>query len=61
LKRECERFGIGLLTFSDPGDWDTFDVVVEADHKLPDPDEVDNFIRLQVMKANQEVLQELIR
>ncbi len=37
---ECERFGVGYIIFSDPGDYDTYDVVVSARLKEPDPADV---------------------
>ena len=37
LEKECVRFGIGLILFEDPSSWQTFEVVVEAQHKTPEP------------------------
>lgn len=40
ISRECERFGIGFITFTDPKDWDTYKNRQEAEHKNPDPDQL---------------------
>ncbi len=61
VKRECERFGIGLITFSDPSNLDSFDFLIEPDHRRPSPDEVDEFIGTQFSADNQNMIRELIR
>jgi len=35
IQNECERFGVGLLYFSDPKNYDTFEVLVEPERKEP--------------------------
>lgn len=40
ISRECERFGIGFITFINPKDWDTYDIRQEAAHRNPDPDQL---------------------
>jgi hypothetical protein len=44
LEKESVRFGVGLITFEDPAKWDTFDVVVEAQHKTPSPRDTNEFL-----------------
>ena len=61
IYHECERFGVGYILFDDPNNYDTYDVVVTARLKEPDPAEVDNFIRTQVNAQNQEEVREWIR
>ncbi|HUA83189.1 MAG TPA: hypothetical protein VMB85_04975 [Bryobacteraceae bacterium] len=61
IVQECSRHGVGYLTFTDPADYDTFDLVNTATLKDPDPYDVDNFIRTQVSSANQESLRELLQ
>jgi hypothetical protein len=45
LETEAARFGIGLLTFADPADWNTFDVLVEPTHKTPGPSNMNDFLK----------------
>lgn len=61
LGRMCERFGIGLLTFSDPKDWATFDEVVSPERKNPDPADINSFIQTQVNTENRNRIQQLLR
>jgi hypothetical protein len=56
LERECERFGVGLILFSDPNNWDTFEIRIEAKYRTPDPDEANAFIGLQLSETNKEAL-----
>lgn len=44
VKKECERFGVGLMIFSDPGNWGTYDTLIEPERRIPDPEEVSKFI-----------------
>jgi hypothetical protein len=44
LEKESVRFGVGLVTFDDPAKWDTFDVIVEAQHKTPSPHDTNEFL-----------------
>lgn len=58
IVQECSRLGIGYITFEDPGDYETFDIVTPAKLNEPDPYEVDTFIKTQISSANQEELRE---
>lgn len=60
IERECERFGIGLILFTDPSDWDMFDVRVEGAPHAPDAGDVDAFIRSQLSDDNKRTVRELI-
>jgi hypothetical protein len=44
LEKEAVRFGVGLVTFGDPANWDSFDIRVEAQHKIPSPRDVNEFL-----------------
>lgn len=61
IVQECERFGVGYIVFDDPRDYDTYNIVVSARLKEPDPAEVDNFIRQQISAQSQEEVREWIR
>jgi hypothetical protein len=61
LDRECERFRVGFLTFTDPADWDSFDIRIEAEHSVPDPAETSSFIKTQITVPNQTKIERLIR
>jgi len=54
LQRECMRFGIGLVFCQDPGSYDTYDFVVDAEHRQPDPEEMNLFITQQLTEANRD-------
>jgi hypothetical protein len=58
---ECERHGVGYMTFGDPSDYGTFEVVNAARLREPDPFEVDNFIRKQLNSDNQDQLREFLQ
>jgi len=46
------------IAFSDPADYDTYEIVCTARLNEPDPYEVDNFIRTQISLESQEELRE---
>jgi len=58
IVQECTRHGVGYLTFSDPANYDTYEIVCTARLNEPDPYEVDNFIRTQINPEYQEELRE---
>lgn len=58
IVQECSRLGIGYITFENPGDYETFDIVTPAKLNEPDPYEVDTFIKTQISSANQDELRE---
>lgn len=58
---ECERFGVGLILFTNARDWQTFEKRVNARHNTPDPFEVDTFIGLQMQRESQTKLHKLLR
>ena len=59
---ECNRHGIGYITFEDPADYGTFEIIANGDDtQQPDPYEVDNFIRTQLSRENQDLLRELLQ
>lgn len=60
LEKEAVRFGVGLVTFEDPAKWDTFDVIVEAQHKVPSPRDVNEFLS-RLKKDAQQTLQKLLK
>jgi len=49
---ECERFGIGLVTFSDPEDYSTYNFEIEPDRTVPDPSVQNEFIETQINEEN---------
>ena len=52
LKRECLRFGLGLVLFSNSKDGDTYDLIQEAERRAPDPADVNDFISTQFKEKN---------
>jgi len=61
IARECERFGLGLITFSDAEDKESYQVLVDASRRTPDPSEVDKFIASQLKEATQELVAKQIK
>lgn len=60
LERECKRFKVGLITFTNPEDWATFETIVEAERNNPDPSETSKFIGTQIKQENQNRILELL-
>jgi hypothetical protein len=49
------------MTFSDPADYDTFQIANTAQLKEPDPYDIDRFITTQIQLEKQEELREWLR
>jgi hypothetical protein len=60
IVQESNRLGVGYITFTDPADYDTYEIVSTARLNEPDPFEIDNFIRTQISPEKQEELRELL-
>ena len=60
IVQESSRLGVGYITFTDPADYDTYEIVTTARLNEPDPFEIDNFIRTQMSPEKQEELRELL-
>jgi hypothetical protein len=60
LEKESVRFGVGLVTFEDPAKWDTFNVIVEAQHKTPSPRDTNEFLA-RLRDDVKEKLQKLLK
>lgn len=61
VERECERFGLGLIVFTDPEDWNTYETVQEPERRIPDPADVNSFIATQLSKDNQTRVLEMVK
>lgn len=59
--QECERFGVGYILFDKAEDYDTYNILVNAKLKEPDPADVDDFVRQQISAQKQEEVREWIR
>jgi len=60
IKSECERFGVGLMCFSDPEQYETYEILVEPERRMPDPADMDQFINIQIDDANKRKLSEFL-
>jgi len=60
LASECERFGLGLIIFENPRDWETFETVQEAERRNPNPADVNAFIKNVMHKQQQERISEMV-
>jgi hypothetical protein len=47
-RRVGRKHGVGVITMSDPKDWDTWDELEEAHRVEPDPERLDEFISTQL-------------
>jgi len=45
---EADRHHVGFIVVGDPGDWETWDVRVEARRREPDPGRLNEFLAVQV-------------
>jgi len=61
VKRECERFGLGLMTFSSPEDLESYETIQEAERKTPDPADLNGFIASQLSSQNQQRILEMVK
>ena len=60
IKSECERFGVGLMYFTDPEKYETYEILVEPERRMPDPADMDQFINIQIDDANKRKLSEYL-
>lgn len=56
ILRQCDLFGVGLIVFDKPDDWETYETIVEPKRREPDPYEVNMFIKQQLSEKNKEEL-----
>jgi hypothetical protein len=61
IQRQCENFGVGLIIFEKPDDWETFETIIEPRRKDPDPYEVNLFITQQLPARLKEDLSKKIK
>jgi len=61
IKSECERFGIGLIYFTDPQKYETYEILVEPKRRSPDPMDMDQFISIQIEDENKEKINEFLQ
>ncbi len=60
LVDECERFHLGLTIFGNPDDWETFEEVLDAERRNPNPVDVNAFITDVMRKHAQEEVREML-
>lgn len=53
--------GIGVVTAADPGDYQTWEEVVEAQRVEPDPERLDAFIRVQLSHEARDLISKRLR
>lgn len=57
----CKRFGVGLITFSEASDENSYEEIIEPERKTPDPNDVDEFILTQLSNKNQNQLHQMLK
>ena len=60
IKSECERFGIGLIYFTCPTDYATYDTLVQPKRGNPDPNDMDAFISSHMSDRNKKEIGEYL-
>jgi hypothetical protein len=53
--------GIGVLTAADPGDYQTWEEITEAQRVEPDPERLDTFIRVQLSPETRDLISKRLR
>lgn len=61
IRNECVRFGIGLLTFSDPADWNTYVTLETASYRSPQIAQINKFIATQISETSRQRLLTMFR
>lgn len=61
MMEECERFGVGLMTFENPEDFNTYDAVVEPERRIPDPYLLNKFLTSQLSPSTQGLIARWIK
>lgn len=58
---ECARHGVGLYTFTDASNFESFDPLQDAVRRNPDPSKVNDFIATQLTPENKTSLKKWLR
>ena len=61
IMQECTRLGVGYITFTNPADYNTYQIEASAKLSEPDPYDVDKFILGQISTEKQEELRDWLR
>lgn len=61
LEKLAVKFGVGLVTFREPSDWESFTFIVEAVHNVPEPSEISGFISSQLSAENKSRITRLLK
>lgn len=58
---EARRQGIGVVVFSDPNNNETWDERVIAERVEPEPDALNEFVRIQLLEATRSKIEKAVR
>jgi len=61
IMRQCELFGVGLIVFEKPEDWETYETIIDPKRREPDPYEVNSFIKQQLPEKTKEELSKKLK
>ena len=61
IKTEARRLGVGVVLFTNPAEWTTYETVVDPDRREPDPANVNLFISKQISSDRQTELLEMMK
>lgn len=59
IEDECRRLGLGLIIFRSPESVESYEILVDAEHRIPDPEHMDQFIKAQMEKVHSNIRQML--
>ena len=61
VREECDRLAIGLIKFSNPNEYETFEFISEATSDEPELFKVNDFILKQIPEKEKETIREWVR
>lgn len=61
VREECDRLAIGLIKFSNPNEYETFEFISEATSDEPELFKVNDFISKQIPPKEQETIRDWVR
>ncbi len=61
IRSECHRFGLGLMIFTDPGDWRTYQSLTYAIQREPNIASINKFIATQISEVSRHRLLTMFR
>jgi hypothetical protein len=61
LVSECERLGVGIISFEQPSNLESYEIYVNGRANVPDLDKVDQFIDTQLTPTSRDIIRRRFR